>query len=238
VVYGFSGAARQGGSSGGMASLLYVQGRSRDPFHLRAEAGWGGKPGRFRASAQVDAQQDDATLELIYRDTPELARLLAELGLEVRTPEDLERLLRELTGPAALSARTDSSGRFTFAGQDGAYTLAVDPASLPPGYELGRLAPRRVRLVREAPVREEVVVRAFRSISGTLRIPAASGKTVWLQETRQARVVGSDGRFVFRNLAPGRYTVVAETDRGFVERVIDVPRGPAAIQGVDFGAGR
>lgn len=142
-----------------------------------------------------------------------------------------------LAGPATRSARTDSSGRFAFAVPDGDYTLAIDPASVPPGYELAGLAPRPVRLDREAPAREEVVIRAFRSISGSLRAANPAGRRVWLRETSESRVVGPDGRYAFRNVAPGRYTLVAETGHGTVERAVEVPEGPAVVA-VDLGPAR
>jgi hypothetical protein len=51
--------------------------------------------GRMSVSGFVDYQRDAATVDLVFRESPELGRLFAELGLETRTPEDLARLLRE-----------------------------------------------------------------------------------------------------------------------------------------------
>src|SRR4051812_48253484 len=49
----------------------------------------------FTFSAFADYQREAATVDLVFRESPELARLFAELGLQTRTPEDLARLLTE-----------------------------------------------------------------------------------------------------------------------------------------------
>jgi hypothetical protein len=58
---------------------------------------------------------------------------------------------------------------------------------------------------------------------------------VWLVEPYARGEVGPDGRYVFRGLAPGRYTVAVQLGERFVRREVDVPPGPAAITGIDFG---
>ena len=50
---------------------------------------------RFQATAYVDRQAEAATVDLVLREEPGLARALVELGLEARTPADLARLLQE-----------------------------------------------------------------------------------------------------------------------------------------------
>jgi hypothetical protein len=54
------------------------------------------------SAAFADAQQDAATVDLLFREDPDLARALAELGLSVQTPEDLEALLRNNPALAGL----------------------------------------------------------------------------------------------------------------------------------------
>lgn len=185
-----------------------------------------------------------------YFTTPSVITAAAgdriEFGVS-RTPARLTGALRDdagagiagatvsLSGPTTLSSRTDSSGRFSFAGPEGDYTLAIDAASLPPGYDLSRLDHRPIRLTRDLPAHEAFVVRAFRSISGSVRWPPVPGRLVWLVEPWVRREVGPDGRYVFRDLAPGRYTIAVHAGDRFERRVIDVPAGPATIRDVDFG---
>lgn len=140
-----------------------------------------------------------------------------------------------LAGPVSRSATTDSSGAFTVEAPAGDYVLSVDPASLPPGHDLGSLAPRPVRLTRDAPAHEQLQVRAFRSISGTVR-GRPPGTLVWLVEPYLKRVLGPDGRYVFRDVQPGRYTIAVHAGDRFEHRIVDVPAGPATVHGVDFGA--
>jgi hypothetical protein len=56
----------------------------------------------LRLTGFADVQQDAATVDLLFREDPDLARALAELGLSVQTPEDLEALLRGNPALAAL----------------------------------------------------------------------------------------------------------------------------------------
>jgi hypothetical protein len=207
-----------------------------------------------------DASSADHRVELVlplaagtYFTTPSAVTVRAgepvRFGI-ARTPPRLTGVLRDdtgsavvgatvlLSGPAALAATTDSSGRFSLVGPEGEYTLAVDPGSLQPGYDLADLPSRAVRLAREVPVSEELVVRSFRSISGRVRTPNPRGTYVWLVEPHLKHAVGPDGRYVFRGLAPGRYTIAVEIGDAFERRVVDVPPGPAAIQDVDFGSAR
>ena len=51
--------------------------------------------GRIYASAYVDYQRQAPTLAIIYRDIPELAEELEELGITATSPADIARALRE-----------------------------------------------------------------------------------------------------------------------------------------------
>jgi hypothetical protein len=58
--------------------------------------------GRLFATAYVDYQQQAATLALIYREQPDLALALAQLGITATSPADIARALRENSALAAL----------------------------------------------------------------------------------------------------------------------------------------
>jgi hypothetical protein len=51
--------------------------------------------GGFFATAYLDRQSEAPTLELIYRDRPDLALALEQLGLTADSPQDIARLLRD-----------------------------------------------------------------------------------------------------------------------------------------------
>lgn len=54
-----------------------------------------GSRGAWNARLFVDAQEQAATLDLVLRDRPDLARAIAELGFAASTPEEVVRLLRD-----------------------------------------------------------------------------------------------------------------------------------------------
>ena len=54
-----------------------------------------GSLGHFYASAYVDRQQNAPTLDVIFREQPDLALALSELGISVTSPTDVARALRE-----------------------------------------------------------------------------------------------------------------------------------------------
>lgn len=51
--------------------------------------------GGFFATAYLDRQSEAPTLQLIYRDRPDLALALEQLGLTAESPQDIARLLRD-----------------------------------------------------------------------------------------------------------------------------------------------
>jgi hypothetical protein len=129
---------------------------------------------------------------------------------------------------------TDSDGRFRFSVAPGDYLLVPDPDSLSVGYELSGLVAHSVRLTRGAASQFAYVVTANRSISGVVRSSHPSGTVVLLPELNRSVQSDDDGHYVFRNLKPGTYTVVAVIDGRVVRRQVEVPAGPASIQGVDL----
>jgi cell division septation protein DedD len=54
-----------------------------------------GSLGHFYLSAYADRQQNAPTLEVIFREQPELALALSELGISATSPSDVARALRE-----------------------------------------------------------------------------------------------------------------------------------------------
>jgi hypothetical protein len=132
------------------------------------------------------------------------------------------------------SATTDSTGGYAFTVAEGTYALEIDGGTVPPGHELDAAAARRVELTRARRVWEDHSFAATRSVSGKVRASGATNVVVQLVEAgREARTDG-DGRYVFRRVAPGSYTVVANVDGRRVSRTIEVPAGPALLRGVDL----
>jgi Pilus formation protein N terminal region len=130
-----------------------------------------------------------------------------------------------LRGTARIEARTDSSGAFAMSGAPGEWTLALDTASLPPGYTAIAAPEQGVQLERRAPWNASIALRANRSISG--RAPA--GVTEIVVEPLGMRVpVSADGRFSLRSLPAGELTLRA----GTVIRRVTLPATPTSINDV------
>jgi hypothetical protein len=114
----------------------------------------------------------------------------------------------------------------------------LDPMqdSIPAGYEVAAAAPRSLQLAAGASAQVDLVIPANRIIAGTIRgASTASGPaTVRIVELDRSAAIDGDGRYVFRGLPPGSYTVEATVSGHAMRHVIELPAGPAAIHDVDF----
>ena len=90
------------------------------------------------------------------------------------------------------------------------------------------MAPQPVRLASGIPVRADYEFRAMRSLTGVV---AVAGTAVTLRHGGVSLVKRADaaGRFAFRNLSPGTYTVAVDTGTTVVEQRIEIPAGPGVI---------
>jgi hypothetical protein len=181
-------------------------------------------PSLVRLRAGQEARFVVATLpaRLVGAITNDAGAPLAEVTVRLSRPgEDVQ-------------VTTDSSGAYAFAVAPGAWMLELDAGSVPAGHDVAAAAPREVELTRGNAARAYHGLAASRSIAGTLRGSGVAGTPVTLLETGRAVRADSEGRYVFRQLAPGTYTVRAKIGRREARRTVDVPPEPAAIRGVDL----
>lgn len=133
------------------------------------------------------------------------------------------------------SVTTDSSGRFRVAAAEGEYVLDPVEESLPPGYDATPMKSQSIRLVTAEPAQVEVVLPANRSISGTVTsVPGAGPATVTLVELGTIATTDDQGRYVFRALKPGTYTVEAQLGDKTYRHTVEVAAGPSNLRGIDF----
>lgn len=134
------------------------------------------------------------------------------------------------------TAATDSSGHFRFAVDKGEYVLDPVPESVPSGYDVGAVVPTTVQLAAGEPAQADLVLPAHRSIAGTIHDPRLAGgnASVRIVELDRSAAVDDDGRYVFRGVAPGTYTVEAIVAGTAMRKTVEVPAGPAAVRDVDF----
>jgi hypothetical protein len=133
---------------------------------------------------------------------------------------------------SAPTATTDSSGRFRFAVASGAYVLAIVPETIPVGYAGTAAQPQSCDLRANEPQSIDLVVPANRSIAGTVHSPGAA--SIMIVELGRAGVVDAEGRYVFRGLAPGTYTVEATIGATSTRHVVELGVAPTALGDVNF----
>ncbi|HEX6098007.1 MAG TPA: SPOR domain-containing protein [Thermoanaerobaculia bacterium] len=124
-------------------------------------------------------------------------------------------------GSQRIAATSQSNGEIAIAAAPGEWELSLVPDSVPPGYEAARSAARRVMLERAQVLRFEQVLPALRTVSGR----TAPQAQVELRPLGRRVRADAEGRFLFRSLPAGPLTLACGKD----ERLIDVPRGPAAL---------
>ena len=97
-----------------------------------------------------------------------------------------------------------------------------------------------------APVKVTLPVRALRTATGRILIydgtagvfvPVAGVDVVVNELSRQSRT-GQSGRYLFRDLPPGTFTISVTYDGRTLNQILKVPDGPSQQPDVDFTVGR
>ena len=152
-------------------------------------------------------------------------------------------LVEAVNGEHRTTARTADDGTFVMEGlAPGDYDVSIDAASVPAGYPLDRVAAQRVRVEETEPGRTRFVLQPYRSVAGRARVfdsthgqyVALSGATVQLLPSGQTSVTDSQGRYAFRNLPAGRYTIVAKEDGRESSAAVNLAEGPAIVKDVEL----
>jgi len=171
----------------------------------------------FTTPSRVDAQTGDvvrfgvapAAIKLFGRVVSDAGEGVGAIGVSLTS------------GSIRRDAVTASDGSFSIAGTPGAWTLAIDTATLPAGFSMIDTASRAVTLDRTAPAPVTMMVRANRSLTGYA--PGVTSVTVEPQGIRAP--VAPDGRFTVRSLPAGEMTVRA----GATTRRVTLPSEPASV---------
>jgi hypothetical protein len=146
------------------------------------------------------------------------------------------------------SAATEADGSFFVPSLvAGDYAVQVDEESMPAGYSADALGePLRVTVGASSPGKAAFTARAFRSISGrVLRYDSKAGRyvpvnraQVFLREPGITTVTDLMGRYLFRDLAAGSYTLLVQNEAPTSSHTVRLGDQPVDLINVDFQISR
>jgi hypothetical protein len=135
---------------------------------------------------------------------------LSEVGVLVKGPQ------------GELNLNTDQSGRFFVpVAQTGDYTARVNTETVPDGYALDEMQPAKVSVGAGESKKISFTLPAIRALSGSVQkydptkeayIPLA-GATVELAELGRETITDSNGRYSFRNMPSGGFTILVNGEK-------------------------
>jgi hypothetical protein len=145
------------------------------------------------------------------------------------------------------SAATEADGSFFVSSLvAGEYEVQADADSLPAGYVTeGFGEPQKVTVGAAAPGKAAFTVRALRSISGRVfrydtvatRYIPVNGARVILKEPGLTAMTDAEGRYLFRDLAAGTYTISIQNQAQTASRTVQLKSQPIDLTNVDFQIG-
>ncbi|HEX8170941.1 MAG TPA: SPOR domain-containing protein [Thermoanaerobaculia bacterium] len=176
----------------------------------------------FTTASKVEANAgEELRFGVAFTPARVFGRLVDDAGAGIAQAQ-----LALTRGATRVDAVTATDGTFSFAAAPGEWELALDAATLPPGFALVT-PPQRLQLQRESPVTLSFAARANRSISG--RVPAGV-TSVTIEPGARVVAVGEGGRFLARSLPAGEITLRA----GARTMRVTLPREPVAMKDVQF----
>lgn len=185
----------------------------------------------FRTPSSVNVEPGgDARFALAFSG----ARLTGAVRSDSGQP--LMGVVLRLAGKAPATVVTDSAGAYSFAGPEGEATVSVVAESLPPGYELGDLAPRHTRLETGAPVSMDFAVRAQRGLEGSIANAGGKPVQVLVEKVGRGATTDAQGRFMLRGLPAGKLTLVVKNEHGEKRHPVEIPSEPGMVRGVRIEA--
>ena len=146
--------------------------------------------------------------------------------------QPLANVVVRITGPTTAEGKTSTSGAFTFSKLDhGSYKVALDVATLPPSHALDADIPHSLVVQPDQPGRVDFVVRALRSVSGTVTCngEALEASVIELQIDGLPAIVDVRGNFSLRDLTSGRHELLLVNGANQHRSTIDVAPEPSNL---------
>lgn len=159
----------------------------------------------------------------------------AQAGLPVTLTVTGAGITREL--------ETESDGQFSLEGlPDGDYTVHLADVSLPAGYFVGALQDSVVHVAAEHAGEVKIVVPAQRSIAGKVELyDPVAGRTIPLNQAKvtiapggQVSTTDAMGRYLFRHLPPGTWTIACDYEGRHFSRTVSLAPSPDIESGINF----
>jgi SdrD B-like domain len=137
------------------------------------------------------------------------------------------------------STETSQSGTFVVnLAKAAEITVSLDLNSIPPGYALDELSEKTVVVDADHPGHADFIIRALRSIAGTVtcrnRIPSISGLQLEVDNKSPTKPFDSNGNYVVRDMAAGRHDLVLRDGPRVYRQTIDISSEPGNLAGVNF----
>jgi hypothetical protein len=113
---------------------------------------------------------------------------------------------------------SDQAGKFVVpVVEPGVYVIRIDPETVPDGYSLEDIEPASISVAEGEYRKVSIVLLGIRALSGSVRsydptkgsyIPL-TGVTVQLDELKRKTITDANGRYLFRDLPSGVFTIFA-----------------------------
>ncbi len=179
-----------------------------------------------------------------------VARSFSSLGGDVQddTPHAVSGIVVRIQGGNhRVTTVTTGDGKFLVPRlPDGEYSVAVDAESLPAGYIIDEPAIVNIVTASGKAPRAALKIRAIRNISGRVLVydralgkyVGVAGTKVVLSELSLSATTDNDGRFLFRGLRAGTWTVSAEHEGQTINRLVTMPENPTQLTEINLIIGQ
>lgn len=157
--------------------------------------------------------------------------------------EGLQLTLDVLRSDSSRQVNTEADGTFEVDGLlDGTYTIHPLAETVPPGYDLTSLQDQQVKVTAARSGKVSFLIPAQRSVSGQVQILDGSrgvrvpvvGTLVSIDALHVSTRTNGKGRFLFRGLPAGSWTITVQHKGRRAQRTITLDSGPEIESNIDI----
>jgi hypothetical protein len=201
------------------------------------------KPYYFTTPEQFEI---DKETEVYFGVAPSLSSLAGEVTNDMR--RGVGGVTVTITGGGRRYTAVSGSGGKLLISRlpEGSYDVFVDPDSLPAGYAIEQPATVQLVMLPNSPGRVALHVRALRNVSGRVLIydrlrgvyvPVAEADVI-LPELSRRIVSDNEGRYIFRDLPSGVFTISVVVKGQPINQIVTVGDEPSRQANIDLIVGQ